>query len=92
MIPGFNAHSDCYEWVANQFVADRLAAYAPWTCGGRGDFDGEQVTECDRPEAKPTRRLRINAIRDLVSQGVLNFKEEPGDPSLQLRQSGSDRR
>jgi alpha-beta hydrolase superfamily lysophospholipase len=28
VIPGFNAHSGYYEWVAGQFVADDLAVYA----------------------------------------------------------------
>jgi Serine aminopeptidase, S33 len=28
IVPGFNAHSGYYEWVAEQFVADGLAAYA----------------------------------------------------------------
>ena len=41
IIPGFNAHSGYYEWVAAQFVADGLAVYAV-DLRGRGRSDGER--------------------------------------------------
>jgi acylglycerol lipase len=41
IIPGFNAHSGYYEWVAVQLVADGLAAYAV-DLRGRGNSDGER--------------------------------------------------
>jgi acylglycerol lipase len=41
IIPGFNAHSGYYGWVAEQFVANGLAAYAV-DLRGRGNSDGER--------------------------------------------------
>jgi acylglycerol lipase len=41
VVPGFNAHSGYYEWVAEQFVADGLAVYAV-DLRGRGNSDGER--------------------------------------------------
>lgn len=41
IVPGFNAHSGYYEWVADQFVADGLAVYAV-DLRGRGNSDGER--------------------------------------------------
>src|SRR5271165_5299330 len=41
VVPGFNAHSGSYEWVAEQFVADGLAVYAV-DLRGRGNSDGER--------------------------------------------------
>jgi acylglycerol lipase len=41
IVPGFNAHSGYYEWVAEQFVADGLAVYAV-DLRGRGNSDGER--------------------------------------------------
>ena len=41
IIPGFNAHSGYYEWVAEQFVADDVAVYAV-DLRGRGKSDGER--------------------------------------------------
>jgi acylglycerol lipase len=41
IIPGFNAHSGYYEWVAAQFVAAGLAVYAV-DLRGRGKSDGER--------------------------------------------------
>ena len=41
IIPGFNAHSGYYEWVADQFVADGLTVYAV-DLRGRGNSDGER--------------------------------------------------
>ena len=41
IVPGFNAHSGYYAWVAQQFVADGLAVYA-LDLRGRGKSDGER--------------------------------------------------
>ncbi len=41
IVPGFNAHSGYYEWVAEQFVAIGLAVYAV-DLRGRGNSDGER--------------------------------------------------
>jgi acylglycerol lipase len=41
IVPGFNAHSGYYEWVAEQCVADGLAVYAV-DLRGRGNSDGER--------------------------------------------------
>jgi acylglycerol lipase len=41
IVPGFNSHSGYYSWVAEQFVANGLAAYAV-DLRGRGKSDGER--------------------------------------------------
>jgi acylglycerol lipase len=41
IVPGFNAHSGHYQWVAEQLVANGLAAYAI-DLRGRGQSDGER--------------------------------------------------
>jgi len=41
IVPGFNAHSGYYTWVAEQFVAAGLAVYAV-DLRGRGNSDGER--------------------------------------------------
>ena len=41
IVPGFNAHSGYYEWVAEQFVAAGVAVYAV-DLRGRGNSDGER--------------------------------------------------
>ena len=41
IVPGFNAHSGYYGWVAEQFVAEGLAVYAV-DLRGRGNSDGER--------------------------------------------------
>lgn len=41
IVPGFNAHSGYYTWVAEQFVANGLAVYAV-DLRGRGESDGER--------------------------------------------------
>ncbi len=43
IVPGFNAHSGYYGWVADQFVADGLSVYAV-DLRGRGNSDGERDT------------------------------------------------
>jgi len=42
IVPGFNAHSGYYAWVADQLVAIGLAVYAV-DLRGRGNSDGERV-------------------------------------------------
>jgi alpha-beta hydrolase superfamily lysophospholipase len=48
IVPGFNAHSGYYAWVAEQFVAAGLAVYAV-DLRGRGNSDGERfyVENCE---------------------------------------------
>jgi alpha-beta hydrolase superfamily lysophospholipase len=41
IVPGFNAHSGYYDWVAEQLVATGLAVYAV-DLRGRGNSDGER--------------------------------------------------
>src|SRR5215467_9073811 len=41
IVPGFNAHSGYYKWVAEQFVAAGVAVYAV-DLRGRGSSDGER--------------------------------------------------
>ena len=41
IVPGFNSHSGYYNWVAEQLVADGLAAYSV-DLRGRGRSDGER--------------------------------------------------
>ena len=41
IVPGFNAHSGYYAWVAEQFAGSGLAAYAV-DLRGRGNSDGER--------------------------------------------------
>jgi alpha-beta hydrolase superfamily lysophospholipase len=41
IVPGFNAHSGYYAWVAEQFVAEAFAVYAV-DLRGRGSSDGER--------------------------------------------------
>lgn len=41
VVPGFNAHSGYYNWVADQFVANGLGVYAV-DLRGRGNSDGER--------------------------------------------------
>jgi alpha-beta hydrolase superfamily lysophospholipase len=41
IVPGFNAHSGYYTWVAEQFAANGLAVYAV-DLRGRGNSDGER--------------------------------------------------
>jgi acylglycerol lipase len=41
IVPGFNSHSGYYQWVADQFTAVGLAAYAV-DLRGRGKSDGER--------------------------------------------------
>jgi acylglycerol lipase len=76
IVPGFNSHSGYYTWVAEQFVADGLAAYA-LDLRGRGKSDGE--------------RFYIDSFADYVSD-VASFMKlvksrEPGLPVYLLGHS-----
>jgi acylglycerol lipase len=76
IIPGFNAHSGYYEWVAEQFVADGLSVYAV-DLRGRGNSDGE--------------RFYVEAFEDYVRdvEAVMTVvkSREPGLPILLLGHS-----
>ncbi len=69
IVPGFNAHSGYYEWVAEQLVADGLAVYAI-DLRGRGKSDGE--------------RFYVDKFEDYVQdvEAVMRVTEsrEPGAP------------
>jgi alpha-beta hydrolase superfamily lysophospholipase len=41
IVPGFNAHSGYYEWVANEFVSEGISVYAV-DLRGRGNSEGER--------------------------------------------------
>jgi acylglycerol lipase len=76
IIPGFNAHSGYYEWVAGQFVAEGLAVYAV-DLRGRGQSDGE--------------RFYVEAfedyVRDVEAVMAVVKSREPGLPILLLGHS-----
>jgi acylglycerol lipase len=76
IIPGFNAHSGYYEWVAGQFVADGLAVYAV-DLRGRGQSDGE--------------RFYVESfedyVRDVEAVMAVVKSREPGLPILLLGHS-----
>lgn len=76
IIPGFNSHSGYYEWVANQLISGRLAAYAI-DLRGRGKSDGE--------------RFYVQNFEDYVND-VASFvsivkKQEPDLPVFMLGHS-----
>ncbi len=76
IVPGFNAHSAYYGWVAEQFVANGLAVYAV-DLRGRGKSDGE--------------RFYVEAFEDYVRdvEAVMNVvaMREPGLPLYMLGHS-----
>jgi alpha-beta hydrolase superfamily lysophospholipase len=76
IVPGFNAHSSYYGWVAEQFVADGLAVYAV-DLRGRGNSDGE--------------RFFVETFEDYVHdvEAVMAIvkSREPGLPILMLGHS-----
>lgn len=76
IVPGFNAHSGQYMWVAEQFVEDGLAVYA-LDLRGRGNSDGE--------------RFYVQKFEDYVND-VATFvtmvkSQEPGLPVFLLGHS-----
>ena len=76
IVPGFNAHSGYYAWVAEQFAATGLAVYAV-DLRGRGNSDGE--------------RFYVNDFEDYVSEVAsvvaLAKSGEPGLPFFLLGHS-----
>jgi len=76
IVPGFNSHSGYYAWVAEQFVALGLAAYAI-DLRGRGKSDGE--------------RFYVEKFGDYVSDVAalvaLVQSQEPGRPLYMLGHS-----
>jgi acylglycerol lipase len=76
VVPGFNAHSGYYEWVAEQFVAKGLAVYAV-DLRGRGKSDGE--------------RFYVEAfedyVRDVESVMAVVKSREPNLPIFMLGHS-----
>ena len=76
IVPGFNAHSGYYQWVAERLVADRLAVYAV-DLRGRGKSDGE--------------RFYVQTFDDYVSDAAglvtLAKSREPGLPVYLLGHS-----
>src|ERR1700722_12242846 len=76
IVPGFNSHSGYYRWVAEQFVASKLAVYA-LDLRGRGKSDGE--------------RFYVQNFADYVSDVAAIMKtarsREPGLPVFLLGHS-----
>jgi len=76
IVPGFNAHSGYYAWVAQQFTANGLAVYAV-DLRGRGKSDGE--------------RFYVEKFADWVSdvESVMKLvkSREPGMPVFLLGHS-----
>jgi acylglycerol lipase len=76
IVPGFNAHSGYYEWVADRFVADGLAVYAV-DLRGRGNSEGE--------------RFYVEAfedyVRDVEKVTAIVKTREPGLPMFMLGHS-----
>ena len=76
IVPGFNAHSGYYEWVAEQLVGQGLAVYAV-DLRGRGNSDGE--------------RFYVEAFEDYVRdvEAVMRVVQsrEPGLPIFMLGHS-----
>jgi acylglycerol lipase len=76
IVPGFNAHSGYYPWVAEQFVARRLAVYAI-DLRGRGKSGGERFYVDDFSDYVSD----VAALVDLVQS------REPGLPIFLLGHS-----
>lgn len=76
IVHGFNSHSGYYTWVAEQFVADGLAAYA-LDLRGRGKSDGERfyVQKFD------------DYVNDLATFVTIAKSAEPGLPVFLLGHS-----
>ena len=76
VVPGFNAHSGYYQWVAKQLTADGLAVYAV-DLRGRGQSDGERFYVKDFDEY----------VSDVASVVALAKSREPGLPLFLLGHS-----
>ncbi len=69
IVPGFNAHSGYYGWVADQLVAIGVAAYAV-DLRGRGQSDGERFYVQDMKEY----------VNDVEKLAAVIKSREPGLP------------
>ena len=76
IVPGFNAHSGYYAWVAEQLVATGLAVYAV-DLRGRGNSDGERFYVNDFEDY----------VSDVASVVALAKSREPGLPLFLLGHS-----
>jgi alpha-beta hydrolase superfamily lysophospholipase len=76
IVPGFNAHSGYYGWVAEQFVATGLAVYAV-DLRGRGNSDGERFYVEDFDDY----------VSDVASVVAVAKSREPGLPLFLLGHS-----
>src|SRR5882724_11641477 len=76
IIPGFNAHSGYYSWVAEQFVGDGLAVYA-LDLRGRGTSDGERFYV----------ETFEDYVRDVERVMAVVKSREPGQPIFMLGHS-----
>ena len=76
LVPGFNAHSGYYAWVAEQLVATGLAVYAV-DLRGRGNSDGERFYVNDFDDY----------VSDVASVVALAKSREPGLPLFLLGHS-----
>jgi alpha-beta hydrolase superfamily lysophospholipase len=76
IVPGFNAHSGYYGWVAEQLVATGLAVYAV-DLRGRGNSDGERFYVNDFEDY----------VSDVASVVALAKSREPGLPLFLLGHS-----
>jgi len=76
IVPGFNAHSGYYAWVAEQLVATGLAVYAV-DLRGRGNSDGERFYVNDFEDY----------VSDVASVVALAKSREPGLPVFLLGHS-----
>jgi len=76
IVPGFNAHSGYYAWVAEQLVATGLAVYAV-DLRGRGKSDGERFYVNDFEDY----------VSDVASVVALAKSREPGLPLFLLGHS-----
>jgi alpha-beta hydrolase superfamily lysophospholipase len=76
IVPGFNAHSGYYEWVAEQFVSTGLAVYVV-DLRGRGSSDGERFYVNDFEDY----------VSDVASVVALAKSREPGLPFFLLGHS-----
>jgi len=76
IVPGFNAHSGYYAWVAEQLVATGLAVYAV-DLRGRGNSDGERFFVNDFEDY----------VNDVASVVAAAKSREPGLPLFLLGHS-----
>jgi alpha-beta hydrolase superfamily lysophospholipase len=76
IVPGFNAHSGYYAWVAEQLVATGFAVYAV-DLRGRGNSDGERFYVADFDDY----------VSDAESVVALAKSREPGLPVFLLGHS-----